>query len=72
MIEVSNYELLKEIIAKASDEFEEEENEKERMDTTKVTLPRDLRLRFLPKLKTICSSSSKVIGCDSLKNIVIE
>uniref|UniRef100_A0A7N2MB87 NB-ARC domain-containing protein n=2 Tax=Quercus lobata TaxID=97700 RepID=A0A7N2MB87_QUELO len=57
---------------KAADEFEEEELEEKGMDTTKITLPklRVLSLRYLPELKTICSSS-KVIVCDSLETIEI-
>jgi disease resistance protein RPS2 len=54
-------------------EEEEEEKEEEGMDTTKITLPRlkKLWLQTLPELKSICSSS-KVISCDSLEEILIE
>ena len=42
------------------------------MDITKITLPRlkKLWLQSLLKLKSICSSS-KVISCDSLEEILI-
>ena len=71
-IRVEYCEQLEEIIGEASDEFEEEKEEEEGMDTTKITLPnlRVLKLRYLPGLKTICSSS-KVIVCDSIEGIQI-
>ena len=71
-IRVENCEQLEEIIGEASDEFEEEKEEEEGMDTTKITLPnlRVLELQYLPGLKTICSSS-KVIVCDSIEMIKI-
>uniref|UniRef100_A0A2N9FIU8 NB-ARC domain-containing protein n=1 Tax=Fagus sylvatica TaxID=28930 RepID=A0A2N9FIU8_FAGSY len=51
---------------------EEEEKEEEGMDTTKITLPRlkILNLQSLSELKSICSSS-KVISCDSIEEILI-
>ncbi|KAL4619482.1 hypothetical protein ACB092_06G082200 [Castanea dentata] len=70
-IRVDRCEQVEEIIGEASDEFEEEiKEEEEGMDTTKITLPnlRALELRYLPELKTICSSS-KVIVCDSVEMI---
>ncbi|KAK7841788.1 disease resistance protein [Quercus suber] len=69
-IVVCNCGQLEEIIAEVFDEFEGEE--KEGMDTTKITLARlrTLELRDLPKLKTICSSR-KVIVCDSLERVEI-
>uniref|UniRef100_A0A2N9FDV0 Uncharacterized protein n=1 Tax=Fagus sylvatica TaxID=28930 RepID=A0A2N9FDV0_FAGSY len=53
-------------------EEEEDEKEEEGMDTTKITLPKlkKLWLQSLPELKSICSSS-KVISCDSLEEILI-
>ncbi|KAK4576556.1 hypothetical protein RGQ29_027199 [Quercus rubra] len=69
-IEVRNCGQLEEIIAEVFDEFEGEE--KEGMDTTKITLPilRTLELQDLPELKTICSSR-KLIVCDSLERVEI-
>ncbi|KAK4576558.1 hypothetical protein RGQ29_027201 [Quercus rubra] len=71
-IRVEYCEQLEEIIGEASDEFKEEKEEEEGMETTKITLPnlRVLKLRYLPGLKTICSSS-KVIVCDSIEGIQI-
>ncbi|XP_030931361.1 disease resistance protein At4g27190-like [Quercus lobata] len=71
IIRVYRCEQVEEIIGEASDEFEEEiKEEEEGMDTNKITLPnlRVLELRYLPELKTICSSN-KVIVCDSLEMI---
>uniref|UniRef100_A0A2N9EG87 Disease resistance protein At4g27190-like leucine-rich repeats domain-containing protein n=1 Tax=Fagus sylvatica TaxID=28930 RepID=A0A2N9EG87_FAGSY len=64
---------IKVIQCKQLEEIEEEEKEEEGMDTTKITLPRlkKLSLVRLPELKSICSSS-KVISCDSLQEILIE
>ena len=69
-IEVRNCGQLEEIIAEVFDEFEGEE--KEGMDTTKITLSilRTLELQDLPELKTICSSR-KLIVCDSLERVEI-
>ncbi|KAF3957808.1 hypothetical protein ACB098_06G057700 [Castanea mollissima] len=70
-IRVHRCEQVEEIIGEASDEFEEEiKEEEEGMDTTKITLPnlKVLELRYLPELKTICSSS-KVIVCNSVEMI---
>ena len=67
-IQVTACAQLEEIVAKACDEYEEEEKEEEGMDTTKITFPelRVLEQFGLPELNTICSNS-KAIVCILLK-----
>jgi disease resistance protein RPS2 len=72
LLHLHNLEEIDVRVCEQLDEIIEKEKEEEGMDTTKITLPRlkKLWLQSLPELKSICSSS-KVISCDSLEEILI-